>query len=419
MRNRAAAIFLLSVAGSAGVSCTAALAGPVGISPDHRSFVDGEGRPSFWLGDTLWELFMSYPAEDAEVLLEDRRGKGFSAIQVMLLGVGGGKKPNVQGERPFLNGTLSTPNEGFFSAVDAIVRIAARKNLVLVIGLYHKSPEYGTMITRENARAWGAWVGRRFRSAPNVIWSMYPEAKDSCVPLVRELAAGLAEGDGGSHLITVHPDPSPASSSWIHTEPWLSFNTLQSWKSTHLNYEMVAADYARTPVKPVVNGEARYEAEGGTTPLDVRKGAWWSCLAGGFYTFGHGGNWMKPAGWRDWIDSPASRQMKVLGDFLRSLDWWTLVPDQTVISGDAGERAAARSRNRDWAIVYLPSGGMVSVDLGALRTSGSAHASWMDPATGRRESAGSFPAAGTHQFTPPQGLADAVLLLQATLAPGP
>jgi hypothetical protein len=391
----------------------AGVEGPVGVSSDGRFFLDAAGRPTFWLGDTQWELFLSFKEEEAEALLEDRRAKGFNAIQVMLLGVGGGKKPNASGARPFLNDALSTPNEAYFSAVDRIVRIAARKGLVLVIGIYHKSPEYARMITPENARAWASWVARRYRSFPNLIWSMYPVARDSSVPIVRELAAGLAEGDGGAHLVTVHPDPSPASSSFIHAEPWLSFNTLQTWQSNFLNSSMVASDYARSPAKPVVNGEARYEAEGGTTPLNVRNGAWWSCLAGGFYSFGHGGNWMKPAEWKSWLDSPGSRQMKVLGDFFRSLDWWTLVPDPAIVSGAAAQKAAARSSRREWAIAYLSGGGSLAIDLAAANATGSADASWMNPASGEVRPAGTFLAAGIRTFAAPEGWADAVLLVRA------
>ncbi len=52
---------------------------------------------------------------------------------------------------------------------------------------------------------------------------------------------------------------------------------MQSFSSGFLNYQMVTADYARTPLKPVVDGEARYEAEAGTTPLMVRNGACHKC----------------------------------------------------------------------------------------------------------------------------------------------
>jgi len=393
-------------------ACSASgIGGPVGISADHRSFVDGKGRPCYWQGDTQWELFQGFTEPEAAAILEDRRSKGFNAIQVMLLGVGGGKKPNALGQKPFLNDALSTPNEAYFSVVDAIVKAAEQKDLVLVVGIYHKSPEYGKLVTMDNARSWGEWVGRRYRSAPNVIWSMYPVANAAYVPLVRELAAGLAQGDGGSHLITVHPDPSPASSSWIHEEPWLSFNTLQSFSSGFLNHQMVAADYARTPVKPVVNAEARYEEEAGTTPLMVRNGAYWSCLAGGFYSFGHGGNWMHPKDWKKWIDSPASRQMKVLGDFFRSLDWWNLVPDRAVLSGLPKDASAARSANRDWALVYLASSGTATVALDAVKASGMARVSWMNPVTGTLQEVGSFPATGTRSFTTPEGWTDALLFV--------
>ena len=57
-----------------------------------------------------------------------------------------------------------------------------------------------------------------------------PRAKPEFVPVLRELAAGLREGDGGCHLITFKPDPSPYSSSFLHEEPWLDFNSIQTWK---------------------------------------------------------------------------------------------------------------------------------------------------------------------------------------------
>ena len=56
------------------------------------------------------------------------------------------------------------------------------------------------------------------------MWSMYPRAEAAYVPVCRALAEGLQEGDGGAHLITVHPDPSPASSNFLHGEPWLASN---------------------------------------------------------------------------------------------------------------------------------------------------------------------------------------------------
>ena len=76
-----------------------------------------------------------------------------------------------------------------------------------------------------------------------------------------------------------------------------------------MNYDMVRADVKRFPVKPVVNGEARYEKEAGTKPLDIRHSAYWSYLAGGFYSYGHEGNWRYQRTWREWINSPGALQI--------------------------------------------------------------------------------------------------------------
>ncbi len=101
--------------------------------------------------------------------------------------------------------------------------------------------------------------------------------------------------------------------------------------------------------------------------------------------------------------------MKVLGDFFRSLDWWTLVPDQKWSSAlwPPGRLAAARSANRDWAIVYLPAGGAVTVDAKAVTAGDRARVSWFNPADGASRSAG----AAAPSYTAPEGWPDAVLVM--------
>ena len=82
---------------------------------------------------------------------------------------------------------------------------------------------------------WARWLAGRYRDAPNIVWSMTPEAKPEFVPILRELAAGLREGDGGRHLITFKPDPAPYSSSFIHAEKWLDFDSMQTWNRVELD----------------------------------------------------------------------------------------------------------------------------------------------------------------------------------------
>ena len=403
-----------------------AAVGPVRVGPDGRYFLDQNGAPFFWLGDTQWDLFLRFDEQDAASICENRKQKGFSVLQIMIFGVAGGTKPNARGDKPLLNDDPLTPNERYFARVDAVVEIADRNDLVCAIGIYHKTNDYGRLITAANARRWAKWVAERYRRSPNVIWSMYPEAKAGYTPIVRELAAGLREGDGGRHLITVHPDPSPASSSQLwHGEPWLSFNTIQTWNSGFANYRMVASDYARTPAKPAVNGEARYEEEGGTKPLDIRRGAYWSFLAGGFYTYGHGGNWMSPTKWKTWIDAPGASQMHVCRRTLTSIPrWWTRIPDPSILAGSpdrgAAPSAAARSADGDWILAYLASRATVTIRMDKITAGTSAEALWIDPKTGARTLVGSYPATGLQPFTAPAGWEDALLwIAKAGVATAP
>ena len=68
---------------------------------------------------------------------------------------------------------------------------------------------------------------------------------------------GLRDGDGGSHLITFKPDPAPYSSSFIHGESWLDYDSMQTWKSVELIYPMVTRDYNMQPVKPVLMADTK------------------------------------------------------------------------------------------------------------------------------------------------------------------
>src|SRR6185436_10895318 len=267
--------------------------GPIRASENGRYFVDEQGKPFYFLADTQWELFRRYSLADAKLILENRKAKGFSVIMVMLTGVGPGTEPNLAGERPWINNDPASPNPAYFDHVDAVVKLARENDLQLLIGIYHQT--YGARMTVTNARQWAAWVTSRYRDTPNIIWTLYPKANESSRPLIARLAEGIREGDGGKHLVSMHPDPSPASSSFMHAESWLSFNSIQVWNQLRSVYPMTLADYNKSPAKPVTMLEGVYE--GGEeygfpiTPLLVRRQAYYTCLAGGFHGYGHNDSW--------------------------------------------------------------------------------------------------------------------------------
>ena len=399
---------------------------PILVNPSGRYFIDQNAQPVFWLGDTQWELFRLFDAETTLHILKDRQAKGFNVILVMLTGVDFSRifpdQPasfaNLEGETPWIGFDPLRPNEAYFRHVDQLIRLGEQTGQTLVVGVYHKW--HADIITLEKARPWARWVAGRYREVPNLIWSMYPTASPQFIAVCRELAAGLREGDGGRHLICVHPDPGVASSSFIHSEPWLAFNMIQ----TCIDYDQipaaVTADYQRTPVKPVVMAEGGYEGlefDRLQTPHDIRKQAYWTQLSGGHFVYGHNDAWAAPNQWKTWLDAPGSAQLAVFRQVITSLDsWWELVPDQSLfasgIGGGFSLNIAARSPVGRWLIAYLSEPCTVSLRLMRLLASDQARLTWINPASGERFIAGTCPVDCPGTFNSPPGWEDALLLVE-------
>jgi hypothetical protein len=392
---------------------------PLAISSNGRYFLDRKGKPFFWLGDTLWHLCRSFSPADARAIMENRRDKGFSVVLVMLIGHEADPTPNINGDHPWLDSDPSRPNERYFEHVDAVMRVACELDLIQVLGVYHKTQDrcYDPERARESAR----WIASRYQDIPHIIWSMYPEAKRQYLPVVSALVKGLQEGDGGAHWITVHPDPSPQSSSFLHQESWLPFNMLQTCVDIEQVYPMTAADYAFTPTKPAVMAEGGYEGvEFGRpiTPLDIRRQAYWTYLAGGHHVYGHNDNWQAPGRWRDWINSPGSLHIGVFRRIITSLkQWWSIIPNQSILAKGAGLGAeldaAGQSLAGDWALVYLSGRHTTSIRMDRVKASERVAACWIDPRSGDRRRIGTFQYADVKEFSTPEGWEDALLLLEA------
>ena len=387
------------------------------ISDNGRYFTDGKRKPIFWQGDTEWDLFQQLPFSEAKSLLTERRKQGFNVFQVMVTGVYPEwakmtKSESWKGSEAWLNNNPLTPNEDYFKRTDSIVAFAEKNGLFLVISVYHAQDVDKGRLSMQNAKQWANWLAKRYKNYKNIIWSMYPHAVDASKPIIEATVEGLHEGDGGTHFITMHPDPSPTSSSFMNSAVWLSFNTLQSWSTNFSNYDMVKGDYEKTPTRPVVNGEARYEEEDGTTPFQCRCAGYWSIIAGGFYSYGHRDNWKSPISWRKWYSTPGAKQMKIMGDIFRSISWWKLVPDQSLFVNQIKGNAIARSSDGDWILAYLTSPEPVTIRLDKIAASKSSTAWWIDPLSGKKSKIGTIPTSDNHTFNKPKGCEDAVLLIK-------
>jgi hypothetical protein len=426
---------------------------PVKVSENGRYFVDQNGEPVFWLGTTQWELFRGYTQEEARIILEESRKRGFTFVQIKLLGQGDGTKPNVYGQKPWIDDDPLTPNEAYFRNVDTVIRMAQENDLIILPSVYHQSCR--KYITVAKARRWARWVAQRYKDTPNIVWTTTPEARQDFIPVIRELAAGLREGDGGRHIMSLKPDPSPYSSSFLHVESWLDFNSMQTWNAVKLIYPMVTYDYHLQPPKPVLMAEGAYEAGSeyrfDVTPLWVRRQAYYSYLAGAHHTYGHNASWRILPSWKEALNAPGAVQMGVLKKiFLARKGWWLLVPDQSLFAagGRAGDwplprefaseaerrayvrdlgpfesasgqptgndllHLAARHQNGKWAMFYLADKAAFSVNLGKL-SAPRVNVFWVNPINGEAKPAGQEPNAGVKSYSTPEGWEDALLILEA------
>ncbi len=364
-----------------------------------------KGQPFFWLGDTAWPLFGQYSRQDAEKWIENRSRKGFSVIQGVL-GWGGGTGfetklpgPNYAGHQPWL-GSPEQPNQDYFENVDYLLTTAEKLGVTLAL-----LPTWGYYVVdtgifnTDNAYSYGYWLGERYQSRPNLVWvsggDRIPSGHEE---VYRSLAQGLRAGDHGAHLITYHPCGWRHSSQFFHEEEWLDFNMIETWTEWVRVYEAVRSDYGLVPVKPVVLGEPAYEDGseyplGPITPLIVRRQAWWTFMAGGYFTYGHNQNWRMETGFLSCLDSPGADQMNLFQKIIQSRPWWDMVPDQGFFAdGISSERTlntAMRTMDSSCGIVYLSSQCHVQLYLERILTR-RVKVTWVNPQTGEEREGGIY-----------------------------
>jgi hypothetical protein len=232
------------------------------------------------------------------------------------------------------------------------------------------------------------------------------------------MAEGLKKGDGGRHLITYHPMGGNTSADFFHEAEWLDFNMLQSGHGAKdvANHAMIGKDYARTPVKPCMDGEPAYEdhpvnwkpENGWFNDYDVRKGAYWALFAGAHgHTYGCHDIWQfyvpknrrRPpvsaarTPWKDALSLPGSFQVRHARALIESRPPLVRVPAQEIVASGAGDgpdhvRATAAA-DGSYAFVYVPGGKPVTVKMNCIKGE-SLRAWWYDPRTGSAKEINTF-----------------------------
>jgi hypothetical protein len=432
------------------------------VNADRRYLVRDDGAPFLYLSDTAWELFHRPNREQVRAYLELRAKQKFTVIHAVALAeLDGIRDPNAYGDLPLIDKDPtrpavtpgSNPNNkeeyDYWDHVDYVVDEANRLGMYIAflptwarwLGV---NPRDEKVITAENAQAYGEFLGKRY-GKKGIIWVLGGDRTGQGFEEVwRAMAKGIAIGISGREdydaaLMTYHPGGGHTSSTWFHNDPWLDVNMQQTGHgpaATAKSWEKIAADYARTPVKPVIEGEPLYEdhpigfvrgvrQNGFSSDNHVRQRAYWTLFAGAAgVAYGHHSVWQmyapgrRPVNgplyfWEEAIHRPAAAQMQHVRTLMESRPMLTRVPDQSiVVDALEGPERIQAIRGPDHLFVYTGSGIAFTVNLGKI-SGAQVRAHWYNPRNGTSTEIGVFDNSGTREFRPQyEGLgSDWVLVL--------
>jgi hypothetical protein len=324
----------------------------------------------------------------------------------------------------------------YWDHVDFAIREAAKVGIY--IGLL---PTWGDKVTprwgegpvvfdEQNAETYGKLLAERYENDWNVLWilggdrpAIYESDREGVKRqydhrgVWRAMAKGIQSVLGEEAFITYHPwGNSLSTSQQIHHEPWLDMNAFQSGHGSRetKSWEWVKRDLDLVPPKPTLDMEPCYEdhpvnpwdgkwtrQRGYFNAHDVRARIYRSIFAGACgVTYGHHQIWQflnedlyKPInvgdtiiGWQKALYAEAAGQMKFLKSLILSRPFFDRIADQSIVRSDAGKSyldavIATRDGAGTYAMIYLPQGKPVTVDLGSI-SGKSKNAWWFNPRSG-------------------------------------
>jgi hypothetical protein len=429
--------------------------GSIRLSDNRRHFVHADGTPFFWMADTCWNGPLLSTEAEWEHYLSERKRQRFSAVQWVATQWLVSPKGDVNGERSFEGHDQIRVNPTFFQRLDSKLNAINRAGLlgvpVLLWAAEWREPEVnlanpGYSLLEDQAILLARYMVARW-GANHVVWILPGDGDYRAEKAERWQRIGREVfGDGLHAPVSLHPFHMQLMLDEFQHEPWLDMIGYQSGHGDDdatLGWLVAgppATQWELEPARPFINLEPPYENHLGYqskkphTDFSVRRAMYWSLLiaptAG--VTYGGHGVWgwddgsQLPAAhehtgiplpWQQGLRMAAAEQTSYLIQLIESIDWWRLMPDQSLVAEQPGvpsQRhryiAAARTAAGDLAIIYIPQDRTIYLNLSDLVAS--LTIIWFDPRTGRQITTdGSGPRDRQQYATPAAG--DWILLLRS------
>ncbi len=408
---------------------------PLKASSNRRYFLTQDDVPFLLVGDAPQSLIGRLTESRAATYFADRRAHGFNAAWINLLcnaltGCNANGATN-DGLRPFLRGDstetydLSSPSPDYFARADAMVRLAAQNDIVVLLDPIETSGWLKTLENNglEKAFNYGVYVGNRYRSFPNLLWLSGNDFQTWRTnpmhnSLVRQVMAGIASADT-QHLQSVELDFLRSYSSQDQAlAPLIGYNGVYTYYETY-DYVLKAYD---SVAMPVVMLEANYEFEhngntDGGSLSNLRRQEYWTLLSGAAgQLYGSRYTWTSTWGDRSALDTRGTTELEFVSGLFLARPWWGLVPDnrhELVIGGYGSYREYSTTLNTAdycttaWvpdgslAITYCPRSTTLKVRMDKMQ--GATTARWYDPTSGEYQTVegAPFPNQSVQSFVTP------------------
>ena len=369
--------------------------GRLTVDRNGRTF-EKDGKPFFYLADTIWSAFTNVTETEWEYYLDYRKAQGFTALQINVLpqwdrcmvDVGGYPFPTEDGAVFDFGGGFQ---ESYFSHAADMCRVAVEKGFQLALVLLWVNYAPGT---------WGSRICDR-NIMPKELLRPYTEKVhqvfDCFDPIY--IVSGDTDFDTPEavewyrEVLDTICRCSPDTLKGLHIkrgydvipEDFVSKIDFYMYQSGHncngqdMAYKLAENMWARENRKPVINSEPCYEQMGYSRNIygrfereDVRHAAWQSILSGAcagitygahgiwnWYTAGMPKNKMLGEGfdtariWQDALKFPGAWDYGYIRELLEAKETGCLTPVQELIENSTEEIRGAVGENGMY-LFYLP-----------------------------------------------------------------
>ncbi|RMG15312.1 MAG: DUF4038 domain-containing protein, partial [Cyanobacteria bacterium J055] len=341
--------------------------------PYHFQYEDG--TPFYWFGDTNWRAGKNDPSENLDRdavfhYVDTRASQGFNYIHTNF---GGGiQGSGNDGGTHWIGSPGDQINPAYFQEIDTRVEYMNSKGIT--VGFMLEWAQGWDDYPEADRLRYADYIAARY-SGYNVVFIVSGEYNETLnATAYRNIAQELEASDPHDRMISMH---ATRSVEIFANDPWMSFGDYQQIYTDLHDRILTSRDHD----KPVVNSEYAYylrdsngdgivDKPNSATLEEIRHATWDIVMAGGYIVTGWGTTYL--GGNRDPgpfnPDDPRNdaweEDVQFVREFFTDLDWWTLEPNDSLVSGPGTEYALAEPGQQ--YVAYTRGGNGVNLSLGSV-----------------------------------------------------